>query len=231
MAQRVALVTGANRGIGLEIARGLVAQGMIVVATARGESACGAMLAQCPGLTPFSLDVTQPEQCQALRDFVAEHFGRLDVLVNNAGVALDQWVSGFELEMEVMRQTMEVNLYAPLQLIQRFIPMMRAQGYGRIVNVSSELASLSTTTLGSSVAYRCSKAALNALTKLLACELKDSPDILVNAAAPGWCRTALGGEQAPRSAAEGADTCVWLATLAAGGPSGGFFRDRAPYAW
>jgi NAD(P)-dependent dehydrogenase (short-subunit alcohol dehydrogenase family) len=233
--QTIALVTGANRGIGLEIARQLAAKGIHVIATSRsladGEKVVAELTAAGHSASTFAFEVTDAAQQQALFDHVQKQFGRLDILVNNAGIAIDQWTSGFDVALDKVRDTMDVNFIAPLRLIQLFIPLMKTQGHGRIVNMSSELASMSTTMMGSTIAYRTSKAALNCLTKLLACELKDFPDILINAAAPGWCQTELGGEGAPRSAAEGADTPVWLATLPAGGANGGFFRDRKEFPW
>jgi NAD(P)-dependent dehydrogenase (short-subunit alcohol dehydrogenase family) len=155
----------------------------------------------------------------------------LDILVNNAGIAPDQWVSGFDLEIDLLREIMEVNLYSGLRLTQLFMPMMKTSGYGRIVNMSSELATLSQCQMGSTIGYRMSKAAMNSMTVLLAQELKEFPDILINAAAPGWVNTELGGPDAPRKPEEGADTPVWLATLPEGGPSGGFYREREVYPW
>ena len=234
-AKTIALVTGANRGIGLEITRQLAAKGIHVIAAARkaadSEKIVATLAAEGLTVSAFALDVADESQRLAIAEHIQTTYGRLDILVNNAGVAIDQWTSGFDVGLDKMRDTMEVNLYAPLRLIQLFIPLMKQQKHGRIVNLSSELASLSTTTMGSTVAYRTSKSALNCLTKLLACELKDFPDILINAAAPGWCQTELGGEGATFTAAEGADTPVWLATLPAGSPNGGFFRQRKEYPW
>lgn len=232
---RVALVTGGNRGIGYAIAAELARRGIrVVIGTRRrqdGEAAVARL--HSDGLTVewLPLDVAdESSRSQAVAELLRRH-DRVDILVNNAGVALDKWVPARALEPEVLRATMETNLYAPLRLCQLVLPAMQAQGHGRIVNLSSELASLSASTLGSSAAYRMSKTALNMLTRLLALELKDHPDILVNAAAPGWVRTELGGDDAPRTPEEGARTPVWLATLAAGGPNGGFFRDEQPYPW
>ena len=127
---------------------------------------------------------------------------------------------------------MEVNVFAVFDLIQRVLPVMKAQGFGRIVNLSSEMGSIGLKKIGTSVAYSSSKAALNCMTKIISNELAaDFPDILINAAAPGWCKTDMGGEQAPLTAEQGADTPVWLATLPAGGPSGGFFQAREPLPW
>lgn len=233
--KKIALVTGANRGIGFEITRQLALKNIHVIAATRkasdGEILANKLAEEGLTISTITLDVSSEEQCQAAKNHIEANYGRLDILINNAGIAIDQWTSGFDVSLDKMRETMEVNLYAPLRLIQLFIPLMKNQQSGRIINLSSELASLSTTTMGSTIAYRTSKAALNCLTKLLACELKDYPDILINAAAPGWCQTELGGEGATFTAAEGADTPVWLATLPAGGPNGGFFRQREEYPW
>lgn len=231
----VALVTGGNRGIGFAIAAQLAARGMHVVIGARraAEGAAAAARLSTPDRPVgwVKLDVAdEPSRATAVARLL-EREKRIDVLVNNAGVALDKFVPVRELDLDVLRATMETNLYGPLRLAQLCLPAMIARGHGRIVNVSTELASLASSTMGSSAAYRTSKAALNMLTKLLALELKDHPDILVNAAAPGWVRTELGGADAPRTTEEGARTPVWLATLPAGGPSGGFFRDQAPHPW
>ncbi len=231
----VALITGGNRGLGLAIAGQLAERGLRVIISARrpeqGQAAADQLRGAGADADWLQLEVTDADQCRTAIEALLEREGRLDVLVNNAGVALDQWVSVQQLDVDVLRETMEVNLYAPLRLCQLVLPTMRNQGYGRIVNMSTELASLSQSELGSTAAYRSSKTALNMLTKLLSLELKDEPDILVNAAAPGWVKTQLGGKDAPRTPAEGARTPVWLATLPTGGPSGGFFRDEAEYPW
>jgi NAD(P)-dependent dehydrogenase (short-subunit alcohol dehydrogenase family) len=233
--RRVALVTGGNRGIGLAIAEQLARRGVRVLIGARQPGAGTAAVAQlaAQGLTAewLALDVAdETSRVQAI-DTVRQRAGRLDILVNNAGVALDKWLPTEALPLPLLRETLETNLYAPLRLCQLALPLMRAQRYGRIVNLSSELGSLSQIQMGCSAAYRMSKTALNMLTRLLARELQDQPGILVNAAAPGWVRTELGGDDAPRSPAEGARTAVWLATLGDDGPSGGLFRDEAPYPW
>lgn len=233
--QQVAIVTGANRGIGLEISRQLAAKGIHVIATARdaaqGEAVVQQLAEQGASVSTFALEVTDQQQCEALLAHVQAQFGRLDILVNNAGIAPDQFVSGFELDLPLYQQILDINVVAPLRLIQLFMPMMKQQGYGRVVNLSSELGSMTTTTVGTTVGYRSSKAALNAISHFLGMELKDFPNIKINAAAPGWCRTDLGGEKAERSAAEGADTPVWLATIDEDGPNGGFFQDRKAHPW
>lgn len=126
---------------------------------------------------------------------------------------------------------MTVNVYGPLLLTQLFLPMMQQQDYGRIVNLSSEIGSLTKIEMGSSLGYRTSKTALNSVTRTLASDLKDYPNIKINSAAPGWCITDMGGPDAHRTAEEGADTVVWLATLDDDAASGGFYRDRAIYPW
>lgn len=228
----VALVTGGNRGIGLAIAQQLADRGLTVVIGSRDAEA-GAAAARSIGGTTSSVVLNTADEAsrQAAVKAAVEQHGRIDVLINNAGVALDKWVPTAALELEPLRDTMEVNLYGPLRLAQLVLPGMIERGYGRIVNLSSELGSLSESAMGSSAAYRMSKTALNMMTRLLALELKDHPDVLINAAAPGWVKTELGGEDAPRTTEEGAKTPVWLATLPAGGPTGGFFRDEAPYPW
>jgi NAD(P)-dependent dehydrogenase (short-subunit alcohol dehydrogenase family) len=231
----VALVTGGNRGIGLAIATQLARSGIQVAVGCRrieqGESAIKPLLASGLPAEAVELDVTNDASRQAAVGRLLERHGRIDILVNNAGVALDKWVPVQSLDPAVLRATLETNLYAPMQLCQLVLPSMKERGHGRIVNLSSELGSLAESRMGGSAAYRISKTALNMLTRLLALELKEHPDILVNAAAPGWVRTELGGDDAPRTPEEGARTPVWLATLPAGGPNGGFFRDNEPYPW
>jgi NAD(P)-dependent dehydrogenase (short-subunit alcohol dehydrogenase family) len=232
--KRVAIVTGANRGIGKEIARQLAPQGFRVIATSRDHAQGLQMVAELAGdsvaVSAFTLDVTDAVQRQQLFDYVRQEYGRCDVLVNNAGVALDKWVPGLETDLDVLRETMEVNVYGVLALSQLFVPLMKQNSYGRVVNLSSELASLSNIDMAGTLAYRSSKAALNAVTCLLALEVAGD-NVLINAAAPGWVATELGGYDAPRSTAEGAQTPVWLATLPDDGPRGGFYRDKEVYPW
>jgi len=152
--------------------------------------------------------------------------------VNNAGVFLDNKTgenSVFKVGVDTIQETLQTNLYGPLQLIQQLVPLMQKQSYGRIVNLSSGMGQLSDMG-GGSTAYRISKTSLNALTKIVHAELK-TDQIKINAVCPGWVKTDMGGENASRSVSEGADTAVWLATLNANGPNGGFFRDRRPLEW
>ena len=175
------------------------------------------------------LDVTDAESIASLVRAVESEFGGADVLVNNAGVYLDADTSVLDVTMDVVRATIETNLYGPLQLSRAVVPGMLERGYGRIVNVSSGLGQLSTMK-DFAPSYSISKAALNALTRIVADAVRGH-DVLVNAVDPGWVRTDMGGRGAPRSLAQGVDTTIWLATLAAGGPTGGFFHDRRPVAW
>jgi NAD(P)-dependent dehydrogenase (short-subunit alcohol dehydrogenase family) len=232
-AERFALVTGGNRGIGLETCRQLAARGLNVILASRdpdrGAAAVEALAQEGLTLIQHTLDVTRPEEIEAALEFVQSTCGCLEVLVNNAGIYLDQQASLLDLDLTDVRLTMETNFYGPLRLCRAFAPLMRRQQYGRIVNVSSGYGALSEMGAGAP-AYSISKAALNALTCILADELRGG-DIKVNAACPGWVHTQMGGPEAPRTPAEGADTIVWLATLPARGPSGGFFRDRRRIPW
>jgi NAD(P)-dependent dehydrogenase (short-subunit alcohol dehydrogenase family) len=235
MEPRVAVVTGANRGIGFEICRQLArSSGIRVVLTSRdpdkGRAAAHQLAQQGLEVDVQRLDVTDAQSIAALVAFLERRYGRADILVNNAGVLLDPRGSRFlDSPPATYRATLETNFIGPLALCQALLPFMRRQGYGRIVNVSSGMGQLSAMGVGSP-AYRLSKAALNALTCLLAAELRGS-GILVNSMCPGWVRTQMGGSGAPRTVEQGADTAVWLATLPADGPSGGFFRDRQPIPW
>jgi NAD(P)-dependent dehydrogenase (short-subunit alcohol dehydrogenase family) len=230
---RLALVTGANRGIGFEICRQLAHRGIRVLLTARderkGQEAAARLRQDGLDVQFHQLDVTDPESVRRLTGAVAAGRGAADILVNNAAVYPDEDTPGLTIDLDTVRQTMEVNAYGPLRLCQALIPLMRRRRYGRVVNVSSGAGSLAEMT-GGTLAYRVSKATLNAITRILADEVRGS-GILINAMCPGWVRTEMGGRSAPRSVEEGADTAVFLATLPADGPTGGFFRDRKPIPW
>ncbi|HSF42218.1 MAG TPA: SDR family oxidoreductase [Thermoanaerobaculia bacterium] len=226
-------MTGANRGVGLEICRQLGAAGYKVVLTARNpeKGAKAAANLQKEGVDScfHELDVTQPASARQAAAFVAGEMGRLDALVNNAAIAIDPQELLATVDPDVMRRTLETNLFGVLACCQAFLPIMKQQGYGRIVNVSSGRGSFSR--LGSGgPCYRISKVAVNAMTVILADEVKEM-NILVNAMTPGWVRTRLGGLKAPRSTSEGAETAVWLATLPDDGPRGKFFKDREEFPW
>src|SRR5687767_6282386 len=229
MDKRIAVVTGGNRGIGLEICRQLAQAGMHVILTARDE-AKGKAAAKKLGVESHPLDVDSDESVKAFARWIEDTHGRCDVLVNNAGVMLDPRGSRvLDSKIETYRDTFETNLLGPLRMIQAIAPLMKKQGYGRIVNMSSGQGQLSEMGVGTP-AYRVSKTALNALTRTTAADLHGT-GILVNAMCPGWVRTDMGGSGAPRSVEQGADTALWLATLPDNGPTGGYFRDRKPIPW
>lgn len=230
--KKIALVTGGNKGIGLAVVKSLAEKGMTVIATSRDVAAGKAAVSGLDGdIDVVQLDVTDAAGVITLKDYVQTTYGRLDILVNNAGIALDLWRSGLEADIDEVRQTFETNVIGVLRCTQAFLPMMQAAKYGRIVNVSSEIGSLGEMSMPGSLAYRISKTALNAVTRLLALEMQGGVDIKINAACPGWVKTDLGGHDAPRSPAEGADTITWLALLDSDGPNGEYFRDRIPYPW
>lgn len=237
--QRIALVTGANRGLGLEISRQLAAAGMTVVTAAREPKRAEEAAAAMPGGrgVPLRLDVRDSQRIPVAVSELLSALGRIDVLVNNAGILIDGTESLSEVPAGVVRDTLATNVMGPLRMIQAVLPAMRRQDYGRIVNMASTLGSFTDITdpespyaVVDSPAYRLSKGALNLITVLCAREVAGT-GILVNSACPGWVRTAMGSDRAPVSVEDGADTPVWLATLPAGGPSGGFFRERQPLPW
>lgn len=228
--KRVALVSGGNRGIGLEVCRQLADEGLVVLLGSRDEEKGREAAEKLPGEVHVrSLDVRDQESVDDLMSSVREEFGRLDVLVNNAGVANDRGQSGVEADLDRVRDALEANLLGAWRLTEAAIPLMREDGYGRIVNISSGLGAISDMG-GGSPAYRVSKAGLNALTRILASELRGT-GILVNSVCPGWVRTDMGTESASRPVSDGADTPVWAATLPNNGPTGGFYRDRRPIEW
>jgi NAD(P)-dependent dehydrogenase (short-subunit alcohol dehydrogenase family) len=220
---RIALVSGASRGIGAEIARELAADhGFLVYAGARNPQD----VASHDGLEPIQLDVTDQASVDAARDRIKSEVGRLDALVNNAGIYGDP-TGAADYDLDRAHEVLEVNTFGPWRLVEALLPFLRDSEQPRIVNVSSGAGQLSDMN-GGRAAYRLSKVALNALTRTLA---SDERWIKVNTMCPGWVRTDMGGAAAPRSVEQGADTAVWLATLPDDGPTGGFFRDRTPIPW
>jgi NAD(P)-dependent dehydrogenase (short-subunit alcohol dehydrogenase family) len=228
--QRVAVVSGASRGIGREVARQLAALGLSVVVGARDEAKAREVAAEIgSGAVGHRLDVTDQWSVDELAGFVEAEVGRCDALVNNAGVLLDAGRPAVEADIDLIRETFETNTLGAWRLSLALLPMMRRGGYGRIANVSSGMGQLNGMN-GTSPGYRTSKTALNVMTRVLSEELR-AGGIKVNSACPGFVRTDMGGPHAPRSVEEGADTPVWLATLADDGPTGGFFRNREPIPW
>lgn len=238
--QRIAVVTGANRGIGFEICRQLAHNDHLVVLTSRdqkkGLEACEKLHREELPIRYCQLDVTHAASIMSFTRFIEDEFGRCDILVNNAGIFPDtknasesSWPSVFETNIETIREAMTTNVYGPLLLCQALIPLMKKNNYGRIVNLSSGMGQLSEMN-GGCPGYRISKTSINALTRILDDELSGE-NILVNSVCPGWVKTAMGGSGATRELPEGADTPVWLATLPDDGPRGKFFRDRKEFAW
>ena len=223
--QPVALVSGANRGIGREIARQLAADhGYEVLAGARDPDRAGAP--DHEAITYVPLDVADQASVDRLTERIESDPGRLDALVNNAGV-YGSPIGAADYDLDEAHEVLEVNLFGAWRLSQATLPLLLRSDHGRIVNVSSGAGQLSDMG-GGRAAYRISKSGLNALTRILAAE---EGGLLVNTMCPGWVRTDMGGPSASRSVEEGADTAVWLATLPDDGPSGGFFRDRKSIPW
>jgi NAD(P)-dependent dehydrogenase (short-subunit alcohol dehydrogenase family) len=228
--QRVAVVTGANRGIGLEVCRQLAELGYAVVLGSRdlrkGERAATQL--GDPNVFACQLDVSDDSSVQAAAAWVTERFGRCDVLVNNAAIVYDTWARAATADLDVMHEAVETNLFGAWRTTLALLPMLRDAEHGRIVNVSSESGSLASMG-GGTPAYQISKAALNALTRTLAGELR-SARILVNSICPGWVATDMGG-RGGRPVKDGAASIVWAVTLPDDGPTGGFFRDGRPVPW
>lgn len=225
----IALVTGSSRGIGREVARQLAERGYDVIVTARKVADAGRAAKEIGARYSHVLDTSDAQSIDALGDFIESEIGRLDVLVNNAAILLDEGESIAKVDPAVFEETWRTNTLGPLILTQRVVPLLRKSGHGRVVNVSSGAGQLSRMSTYAP-SYSTSKAALNAITIQFANALRRD-GILVNCVDPGWVRTDMGGRSAPRSVAEGADTIVWAATLPDDGLSGGFFHDRKPMAW
>jgi NAD(P)-dependent dehydrogenase (short-subunit alcohol dehydrogenase family) len=228
---RVALVTGGNRGIGFAACRKLAGLGYTVLLASRDRMRgvrAAEQLQQLGSVLPVTLDVAAPDAGDTLRRVIAANGGRLDALINNAAILIDENRRILDADFGDLQRTLETNVYGRSGW-QAAIPIMRKQGYGRIVNVSSEMGQLAG--MGDdSPAYRLSKTGLNSVTTMLAAATR-SDNILVNSCCPGWVRTDMGGLQASLTPEEGADTPVWLATLPDGGPTGGFFQSRRAIAW
>jgi len=228
----VALVTGANRGIGLEVARQLAQKGMTVIMGTRilekGLAAAEKLPEGEGRVMPYQLDVTDSKSIDQLAKWVEQEFGHLEILVNNAGILYDTWQRASTADLNVVQEAYATNTLGAWRVCQALLPLIRQSQSGRIVNVSSGAGSLASMGAGTP-AYSTSKAALNAFTRLLAAELEGT-GILVNAVCPGWVATEMGGAGG-RPVADGAAGIVWAATLPNDGPTGGFFRDGQPLSW
>jgi NAD(P)-dependent dehydrogenase (short-subunit alcohol dehydrogenase family) len=232
--QRVALVTGANRGLGFETSRQLLEHGMTVVMAGRDLDALERARAsldphRLTRAVVVAMDVTDGRSIHAAHHEVRERVGPVDVLVNNAAVLLFESEDVLSIPASGYRETFDTNVFGVIEVCRGFVPDMARRRYGRVVNVSSGAGQLATMSRYAP-AYSMSKAALNAFTRILASTYRDG-GVLVNAVDPGWVRTDMGGRSAPRSPQEGADTIVWLATLPDNGPTGRFFHDRRPIDW
>lgn len=242
--RRIALVTGANRGIGLETSRQLAAEGITVFMGGRSEAAIFAaadtLRAEGLDVVPVVLDVTNDAHIEAVRAKIDEAHGRLDILVNNAGIITGETFfenSAATVSKEALRTTFEINVIAPVVLAQTFLPLLKAAPAGRVVNLTSVLGSLAIQSDPDSpyaglkpLAYNASKAALNMATVILAAELRDTP-IKVNAAHPGWVKTDMGTDAAPMEVVDGAKTSVALALLDEDGPSGAYLHLGESLPW
>ena len=236
---RIALVTGANKGIGFEIARALGRDhGMTVLIGARDEVR-GKEAAERLGAfaVPVPLDVTSPGSIGALAERLLQRYGRLHVLVNNAGILRERGERPSEMPVARLEETFATNVFGVVAVTNALLPLLREARDARIVNVSSGLGSLALCSDPNHVygqnpllAYNASKSALNAVTVAYAAELRGT-GITVNAADPGYCATDLNGHSGPRTPAQGAIAAVRLATLPAGGPTGGFFDEDGPVPW
>jgi len=233
-AKKIAIVTGGNRGLGREIARQLMRNDVFVVIGCRDQPKCDAAVEDLKrdgaNVDAHPLDVNDTKMVKRFVEYVEKQHGSPSILVNNAGVYPEATTSRVvDTPTSVWRETFETNLFGAVRMCREVAPLMAKLRFGRIVNMSSGLGQLHQMGEGSP-AYRVSKAALNALTRTLAAEVAGS-GILVNSMSPGWVKTDMGGEDAPRSVEEGADTAVWLCLLPSNGPTGQFFRDRKPIPW
>ncbi len=239
--KKIALVTGANKGIGFEVARQLAEQGITVLLgarnTERGEEAAAKLRGQDFDVHFVHLDIQDAATHQAAAQFIEEKFGKLDILVNNAGIALDAGEKPSEVSQDLLRQTFDTNFFGAIAVTQAFLPLIKKSNAGRIVNVSIGLGSL--TLHGDRnweffevkpLAYNASKTALNAFTVMLAHELKDT-DIKVNSADPGFTATELNGHQGYKTVEQGASIITQLAVLSADGATGSYFDDQGVLPW
>ena len=232
MSKQIAVVTGANRGLGFATARALAEDDYHVILTARSsekaETAAQKLADDGVEVQPRVLDVSSDDSVDAFFAWLSEEHGRIDVLVNNAGSTFGGHASTLDVPARTVLEAVDTNTLGAFRMLQHTLPMMNAQGYGRVVDVSTGMAGL-TEMNGGSPAYRISKTALNAVTRIFHAEAEQN--VKINSVCPGWVRTDMGGPRATRSVEEGIAGIVWAATLDDDGPSGGFFRDGDPIPW
>ena len=235
--KKIAIVTGANRGLGLATSEALVQRGFKVIMAmrnpAKAQKDLNALKMKGADIVPMKLDLSQEKSINDFVENIKKEYGFVDVLINNAGVLIDSEDGGnsniFKTKASTIQKTFTTNAMGPFLLTQKIFPLMKQEGYGRIVNVSSGMAQLSEAQRASA-AYRISKTALNMVTRLFASEVDDA-DICVNAISPGWVRTDMGGPHADRSVEQGIKGILWAATLPKGGPNGTFTRDGEVIPW
>ncbi|HDR8196694.1 SDR family oxidoreductase [Bacillus thuringiensis] len=230
---KVALVTGGNRGIGYELVKQLALNGYKVILTSRdpkmGQDALQKLKELNLDVSLLVMDVENQKSIYHAATMVEKEYGRLDILINNAGVYLEQNDHLLNMDPSVLERTMNTNFFGVYHVIRYFIPLMEKKGYGRIINVSSEYGAMDAISNQGVGAYKLSKFALNGLTQLIAAEIKG--DIKINAVDPGWVSSDMGGPSAPRTPKQVAESIFLLATIGPEGPSGKFFRDGKQVSW
>jgi NAD(P)-dependent dehydrogenase (short-subunit alcohol dehydrogenase family) len=231
--KQVALVTGGNRGIGYELVKQMALNGFKVILASRdpemGNEAVQKLKDLNLDVSCVEMDVANQESIHQAAVAINEKYGRLDVLINNAGVYLDENEKLLAMDPCILEKTMATNFFGVYHVIRSFITLMEKQGFGRIINVSSEYGEMSEMSYPGVGAYKLSKFALNGLTQLVAAEIKG--DIKINAVDPGWVSSDMGGPSAPRTPQQAAESILWLATIGPEGPSGGFFKDGKQIPW
>lgn len=230
---KVALVTGGNRGIGYELVRQLAMDGFKVILTSRnsetGHEAVQRLKDSHLDVSYVVMDISNEARILKAAATVSEQYGRLDVLINNAGIYLDKNQKLVNMDPSILEKTLVTNFFGAYHVIRSFMPLMEQQSYGRIINVSSEYGAMSEMSSSGVGAYKLSKLILNGLTQLIAAESES--DIKINAVDPGWVSSDMGGPSAPRTPEQAARSILWLATIGPEGPSGGFFKDGKQIAW
>lgn len=226
-------ITGSNRGIGLEAARQFALKGYQVILSSRdlekGLKSQEQLHSEGLNVDFIQLDVTSAENIKRAISKIKDKYGKLDILVNNAGILIEQNQSIFTVNKSDISRTFETNVFGPMMLIREVIPLMQANNFGRIINISSEMGSLSDMH-GDYASYRMSKTLLNAVTGIFNAEVSH-PNIKINSMCPGWVKTEMGGRNATREPIKATETILWLDELDENGPSGGFFRDGKALAW